>query len=72
MKLYICEDACVLGATLPATVVKTGPTYYDATFAKGLTGSVFKMKRTAGTGQTTTLCEVELYEGICLDLLFLF
>ena len=71
MKLFVCEDACVLGATLPATVVKTGPTYYDATFAKGLTGSVFKMTRD-NAGSTTTLCEVELYEGICLDLLFLF
>ena len=64
MKLYICEDACVLGATLPATVVKTGPTYYDATFAKGLTGSLFKMTRINPSGSTTTLCEVELYEGM--------
>ena len=64
MKLFVCEDACVLGATVPATVVKTGPTYYDATFAKGLTGSLFKMTRVNSPLTASTLCEIELYEGI--------
>ena len=67
MKLYVCEDDCELGATIPATVVLTGPTYYDVTFAKGLTGSEFKMIRTNdASSKYTQLCEVELYEGILI------
>ena len=67
MKLYVCEDGCELGATIPATVVLTGPTYYDVTFAKGLTGSEFKMLRTNdASSKYTQLCEVELYEGILI------